>query len=286
VTQAAIPNSSSPIKETVENVVRDVAPWVARVGRVGLAFRGVVYLLIGGLAAMEAVGAGGDTTGAGGALLVIVHKPFGFVLLAAATLGLLGFSLWQLLLAVPCARPRWLVPLRAGKRFACLARAVGNLGLAAIAFNVLIAGRHPAGDQSAKDWTAWLMGYPLGLWLVGGIGIGVACYGLGQIGLAFARDPAETLDLTPLRPAARTLVRLIGRFGNAARGAVFVMVGGFLVASAYHHDPNRARSLGGTMGALERQPYGPALLALAAAGLAAFGLYCLISAWYYRPHAA
>ena len=68
--------------------------------RIGYTARGVVYMIVGGLAVLAAFGSGGETTGTKGALHTLVTQPFGYALLAVVALGLLCFTLWRLLQAL------------------------------------------------------------------------------------------------------------------------------------------------------------------------------------------
>ena len=73
-----------------------------------------------------------------------------------------------------------------------------------------------------------------------------------------------------------------GRFGIAARGIVFGIVGAFLIRAALQYDPQEARGLGGALQTLAKQPLGPWLLGAVALGLVAFGLFMLSVARYRR----
>jgi H+/Cl- antiporter ClcA len=72
----------------------------------------------------------------------------------------------------------------------------------------------------------------------------------------------------------------MGRLGFAARGIVFLVIGGFLVAAAIHSRASQARGLGGALDALAAQPFGWILLAVTAAGLFAFGAFSMVEARY------
>jgi hypothetical protein len=72
----------------------------------------------------------------------------------------------------------------------------------------------------------------------------------------------------------------LGRAGFAARGIVFLLVGGFLGAAAWHSRSSDVRGLGGALETLQSQPYGWFLLGATAAGLLAFGLFGLVQARY------
>ena len=58
------------------------------VGRIGYATKGVVYMIVGGLAVAAAWGAGGSTTGSKGAISEIGSQPYGQVLLWVVAVGL------------------------------------------------------------------------------------------------------------------------------------------------------------------------------------------------------
>jgi hypothetical protein len=71
--------------------------WIARSGYVA---RGVVYLIVGGLAVLAALGSGGETTDSKGALRTIIQQPFGQVLLGLVALGLVSYAVWRLVQAI------------------------------------------------------------------------------------------------------------------------------------------------------------------------------------------
>jgi uncharacterized membrane protein len=74
----------------------------------------------------------------------------------------------------------------------------------------------------------------------------------------------------------------ISRFGIAARGFVFVIIGGLLIQAALQSDPSKVQSSKGALESIERSPYGPWLLALVAIGLVAYGIYMGVQARYRR----
>ena len=71
--------------------------WLARGG---VAARGVIYAIIGGLALQLALGdSGGSTTSQQGALREIAQQPFGEFLLILMAIGLAGYAIWKLVRA-------------------------------------------------------------------------------------------------------------------------------------------------------------------------------------------
>ena len=91
------------------------------------------------------------------------------------------------------------------------------------------------------------------------------------------RDSSET---------ARRWARGVSRFGIAARGVVFALIGAFLVRAAYDANAHEAKGLGGTLRALATEPHGKWLLGIAALGLIAYGLYDFILARYRHINAS
>jgi hypothetical protein len=151
-------------------------------------------------------------------------------------------------------------------------------GLAVFALNLAF-GRGAGGgeDQAAQSWTAWLMAQPFGQWLVGLVGVGVAAAGLGFIWKGWRGDVVLRLALPS---GADRWVLPLGRLGYAARGVVFVLVGGFLILAALHSNSSEVHGLGGALQSLQAQPFGWILLGVVAAGLFAFGVFGLVQARY------
>ncbi len=89
-----------------------------------------------------------------------------------------------------------------------------------------------------------------------------------------------------MRPVEVTWVTRVGRFGLAARGIVFGIVGSFLIVAALRTDAEQARGLCEALAGLAGGSFGPWLLAVVALGFVAYGLYTLAEAryrWIIRP---
>jgi hypothetical protein len=157
------------------------------------------------------------------------------------------------------------------------------IGLGVVAVGLLIGHRVGGNeDQEARSWTAWLLFQPLGPWLVAAIGIGIMGVAVGIAAKAWTASFRWRLACD--EDAARWVIPL-GRIGFAARGIVFFAAGVFLVAAAYWSDPYEAHGLGGALQALQEEPFGRTLYAIVAAGMAAFGAFGFVEAWYRRIHA-
>lgn len=252
------------------------------VARAGLAARGAVYVLVGGLAAVAAVGSGGGVGGGGSALRRLLREPLGILPLGLIGLGLVCFAAWRLINAALDADDHGTSPKGLGVRAVHVFSGVVNGGLALTAFNLAIGAGTGGDDDAAQDWTAWLLTQPFGRWLVAAVGVGVIGAGVFHLVKAWKGDMLKRLSVPADR---RSMALALGRLGYAARGVVFGVIGAFLIVAALHSDSSEARGLGGALEALHRQPFGWVLLALTAAGLAAFGAFGFVQARWRRIHA-
>ena len=107
-------------------------------------------------------------------------------------------------------------------------------------------------------------------------------YSLSQLYQAYEAQFREYLKLGEMSVREDTWITRIGRFGFAARGVVFAIVGIFLIQAGLRFDPSEATGLGGALKELLRPPFGPWLLGLVAFGLIAYGLFMLAIAHYRR----
>ncbi len=279
-----IPTNFNEAKAHLRDARHKASPFVEKFARFGYAAKGVVYCIVGGLAAMVAFGNGGQTTGSRGALDTIAHQPFGRVLLGVVAFGLAGYALWQFIRSIEDPENEGSDGKAIAKRIGFFISGVIHFALVWYAIGIVTgaAGSGGAGgnDDGAQTWSAKAMSYPMGQWLVFLTGVGIVCYGIYQLVKAFKSELGKRLHLGQLEPQTYRAVVAISRFGLAARGVVFGIIGGFLAVAAYHHNPNEARGVAGALDTLQRQPYGPWLLGAAAVGLIAYGIYEFVKARY------
>ncbi|HYO80786.1 MAG TPA: DUF1206 domain-containing protein [Bryobacteraceae bacterium] len=248
--------------------------------RIGMACKGVVYLLIGVLALMTAFGEGGETTDSKGAVGRIAEQPFGEFALAVIGIGLLAYSLWRIMCAFLDVEHEGSGARGMGKRAFYLFSGIAYATTGLYALKLLTGNGASSGDGTAS-MTAKLMNAPAGTLLVAILGAAILVGGIMQI-----REGLHEKFRKHLRslPAGHDWVIRAGKWGYVARGIVFGIIGVFVLQAALRHDPGRAQGLEGALDALARQPYGQILLALVAAGLVCYGAYSLVESRYRTVH--
>jgi hypothetical protein len=269
--------------------------WLAWLARAGYAARGVVYLMVGGLALMAGFGSGGETTGSRGALQTLTDETWGMVALGAIGIGLVGHAVWRFMQSVLDADDHGTdgkgLVIRAG----LLGSSVMYVLLAIYAFSLMTlsgggaaaqadgAGAGAGGGQGggAQEATAWLMSQPYGPWLVGIAGAIIVSVGVAQLVKAAKAKFQKWLVMSA---GKLEKVSPICRTGLAARAVTFWIIGGFVIVAAWQADPQEARGLSGALNTLQAQAYGPWLLGAIAVGLIAFAAYSFIEARYRKIH--
>ena len=247
--------------------------------RCGYAARGIVYVLLGGLALATAFYGAGQEASSENALSSLLGAPFGRFLLGAVAIGLFGYILWRLAQAFLDADHHGKDPQGLAARGGSLLSAAGNATLAIAAASLALGRGGQGGGNGEDSIAAWLMEQPFGRWLVGALGIAVVGAGLFQIWRGYTKKYQKRLSI----PAGHEdKIHAVSLFGQAARGVLFVIVGGLFLYAALSVDPQRAGSTTEAMDYTRNLPFGRFLYALAALGLVAFGLYGFVQARFRR----
>ena len=255
---------------------RSGSGWYAWLARAGLVAKGVSFGIVGALAIELAVGHGGRATSREGALHALAGEAFGAIVLILLVIGFAAYALWRFVEA-------WAAPGEDLKKWAKRLGSVGRgLIYAGLAFSgaKIVAGAGGGGSQTerAHKTAATALSLPAGTWLVGAAGAIVIGAGLWNLYRGIAGKFEDRWRTGEMGPAARRWGGRVGMVGHVARAAVFGLIGVFVIKAALEYDPRQAIGLDGALQKLASAAYGPYLLGLTAAGLIAYGVYCLVDA--------
>ena len=242
--------------------------------RAGLTARGVIYILVGWVAVLVALGHSSHEADQQGALHLLAGKSYGLVSLWLLGIGFAGYALWRLSEAafgVAGDRPG------AGPRLKSLARAVIYAGFSYLTFTVIHGtDRSQAGRQ--QDITAAAMHHTAGRLLVGVAGLVIVVCGITLVVEGARKKFMKYLQTARMSARVRRVVELLGTTGTIARGLVFALVGVLVIDAAVAHKASESGGIDKALLTLRDQPFGLFLMTLAALGLIVFGVYGLCEA--------
>jgi hypothetical protein len=272
-------------KDRAQDALAEAAgsTWLQRLARAGLAARGLLYVVVAVLALQVARGHHETRADKQGALQTVVHQPFGRLLVLLLAVGFGGYAIWRFVEAAVGPHDEHDARKAAVKRVGYALRGALYAFFSASAVKLFIwANKTGSGQQAQADWTARVLNWPGGTWLVqaaGLVAIGAGLY-VGWRGLS--GKFRKRLKSGEMGRTERLWIRGVGTVGMVARMLVTVLIGVFLIDAARQHDPNQAVGLDGALKRLADRSDGPFLLALVAFGLAAYGLYSFAEARYRR----
>ena len=263
--------------------MKEAQPWIAPLARMGYAAKGIVYLMIGVMSALFAMGKRSEPADFSAVLLQVFRQPFGEVLLAALTVGLFGFGLWCLIQAIMDTEDKGttLFGIVARMFYAGVGIVYWAVGWSAVRL-LTRTSTVRQGDQPEQELTARVFAIsPFTRWLAIIVGLGFLGFGVYEI----RRLYVEGFEI--LRPEGRKeviddLAMRIGQIGITTRAVVFAIIGFFLIWSGITFDPTKVRGISGALRVVQQEPHGTWLLIATAMGLIAYGAYMLLLAWRRR----
>jgi uncharacterized protein DUF1206 len=256
-----------------------MTPVIVRLGRLGYAAKGIVYIVLGFLATEASIGYGGRTTDTRGALRTIGQAPLGKIALVIVMIGLFGYAAWRLASAATDAERRGDKPsslaLRAGEAFRGLA--YGSLGVYTLKY---LMHSRASSANSAPAYVDRVMRMPGGRMIVILAGVAFISYAAYQLYKAATGRFMKRLDLSASSARIRIWVERFGKLGIAARAIVFGMIGVLIARAGLSYDPKQAGGIAQSLNAIAHGPKGHLLFSVVAIGLVAFGLLEIATARY------
>jgi hypothetical protein len=203
------------------------------------------------------------------------------VVVLVLAVGFGAYALWRLAQAVLGHE----VEERGGrkkqwKRISSLGKAAIYGSLCVAAVSILLGDNGGNGSGKEQGAAQGILGWPAGRWLVGAIALGIAAAALWNFYRAVSGKYKDSLKTGEMSPTVLRWTTRIAFAGLMSRAVVFGLVAWFFFKAAAEYDANKARGLDGALRKLANEPYGSWLLGVVAAGLLAFGLFCLIQARY------
>jgi MFS family permease len=253
---------------------------VEKLARFGLVAQGISFGLVAVLAIELALGNGGKATDREGALQTIAHSGIGRIVVFVLAVGFGAYALWRLAqvflghdVEEKGGREKW------GKRLSSLAKAAIYGGLCWAAFSIAL-GQHGGSGGKEQEATKGILGWPGGRWIVFAIAIAIAGAALWNLYRAVSGKYKDSLKKEQMSARELKWTTRIAFIGLMSRAVVFGLISWFFIKAAADYDAKKARGLDGALRKLANAPYGTVLLSIVAAGLFAYGVFCLIQARY------
>jgi len=257
-------------------------PWLEFLERAGYVVRGVLYVVMGGLALALALGLGGTATDPSGTLVILTRFPAGKIFLVAVVVGLGAYAIWGFVRAIfdPLHRGRDASGIMQRLGFAWSGIAYASIAL--FAMKLLVGSASAKSHDTLQANIAQVLSYPAGKWIALGLGIITVVVGIAQFVEAYRAISRRDLKRAEMTEAERKVVDTLGRLGMIARGITFTLVGWFVIQGALHRDPSKVHGYGGAFLFLLGQPFGRLMLGVVALGFIALGLHSFACARWVR----
>ncbi|ULE34081.1 DUF1206 domain-containing protein [Mycobacterium sp. IDR2000157661] len=248
--------------------------------RAGFPISGVLHVLVAYMIGRIALGSEGDADQYG-ALATVARQGGGAVSLWLVAAGLLALAMWRLAETAiglhpgesPHAHTRRSPVLSRLKAFG-LALVYAAVAYTAVQFAL---GASLRSGQQTEGLSARLMQSDGGKVIMVAVGLVIAVIGAYYVHKGATRKFLDDLCMPPGR-----LVTALGLCGHVAEGAVLFGAGLSVIGATYLSDPAKATGLDGAVEQISHARFGTALLSIAAAGFAAYGLYSFALTRYAR----
>lgn len=282
-TKDAVGNAVQTTIKAAEKTVQ--RPLIGKLAKLGFYTKGVLFIVIGGLAVMMTKGiAGGEASDARGALAIIALEPYGRVALVLFILGALGHANWNVLRGVADidnAGRGWKAIIA---RSASVGIGLFYLGLSYSALEIVLAARVDAVNSQAEETlVAFLISIPvLGVNLVLSIGLGIIGAGVHECYSGVSGKFRENYRLWEVAKLHYGFIIAIGVLSFTARAVLLVVMGYFFIRAGLFGLSDGSLGLDASMLALLGSSYGRVLVFALAIGLIGHGVLAFYEARFRR----
>lgn len=254
--------------------------WLQTYARIGLAAKGVVHCLVGGLALMAAFGMGGQQGDSQDALRFLYDKPLGVIMLIILAIGLVGYAVWRFIQAIKD-------PDQNGtdKKGLVTRIGFGFSGIVYVGFSFFIVkmllngGNSGGGGGGQQEAIAEVLSKPFGQIVIFIVGAIVIIRGLYHVYRGWSGKFKKHIYDGGMNQKARQFFDRAGKLGYSARGIVWALIGFFIIQAALKADPSEAEGTSGVFEFLESTG-GSILLGVIALSFFCYGLFMFVKAKY------
>ena len=267
-------SASNKARSAAHSAKAHAPKWIETFARVGIAAKGVVYVLVGVLAAMTVFGQGGQTEGKRGALDFLMEQSYGKILVGVVVVGLFCYVAWRMIQAFKNPENKETAS-RVGYFFSGLT----YLFFAISGIRMMSSGGSGSSGGGRETLVAKLLDQPFGQVLVGIFAAIVVGKGVYQFYRGFSGKFKDGVKQSEMSKEEESVFMRAGRVGYLARGVVLGIVGYFLVKAALNSNASQAGGTGKAFDFLSSTG-GPYLLAAVAIGLACYGIFMFVKSRY------
>ncbi|MFW6257715.1 MAG: DUF1206 domain-containing protein [Prolixibacteraceae bacterium] len=251
-----------------------------KIMRFGIASKGFVYCLIGGLTLLAAIGRGGSKSGSSDALKSLAGSTGGMILLGITALGLISYVFWRFY-------QTFKDPEEKGTGAKGIVIRIGYFGsgvlygfLAYTALSILIGsgGGNGSGSGGGQETLiAKALNQSFGQILVAIIATIFLAKALYQMFRAYSGKYQKKVKEQNLSPKVKETVLTFGKLGYTARGIVVGVIAFLTYKAAFTASSDQA---GGTKDAFNfvQNEFGSVILAVISVGLLMYGIFILVKA--------
>jgi hypothetical protein len=245
--------------------------------RFGLIAKGVVYILMGGLAFVAALRLGETSArdaNQSAAFLQLKHQHGGSLILGILVAGLICYCAWRYIQAFSKSSANIKLVKRARYFFSGIAYS----SLAYSAIRLLL--HHQKGGDQQQQMAASFLAKPFGVIAVVSAAVIIASIGFYQVYYGMSGKYKKHVQQLNKQKKFSQLLLWSGKAGYIARAVVWLIVSYLLFKAALHSNASEAGNTGKAFQFVENGPMGSYFSAAIGLGLLTYGLFNFIRAKY------